>query len=67
MRIDRRTLMAGGAALVAAPALGKAKVKSSWYDQAIIIDALGGVGDPYGPEEQLRHFRTHQRDKDKRP
>jgi membrane dipeptidase len=54
MRIDRRTMMAGGAALAAAPTLAKAKVKSSWYDQAIIIDALGGVGDPYGPEEQLR-------------
>ena len=55
MRIDRRTLMAGGAALFAAPAWARAaKTKSDWYDQAIIIDALGGLGDPYGPEEQLR-------------
>jgi membrane dipeptidase len=55
MRIDRRTVLAGGAALAAAPALAKSKAtKAGWYDQAIIIDALGGVGDPYSPEEQLR-------------
>jgi membrane dipeptidase len=55
MRIDRRTMIAGGAAaLVSAPAIAKAKAKAGWYDQAIIIDALGGVGDPYSPEEQLR-------------
>jgi membrane dipeptidase len=55
MRIDRRTMIAGGAALIAVPAFAKPKVpKSRWYDRAIIIDALGGVGDPYSPEEQLR-------------
>ncbi len=55
MRIDRRTMLAGSAALAAAPGLTKPKaVKVDWYDQAIVIDALGGVGDPYGPEEQLR-------------
>jgi membrane dipeptidase len=55
MRIDRRTMLAGGMALAAAPALGKAKGKQAdWYEQAIIIDALGGLGDPYGPEEHLR-------------
>src|SRR5688572_27696794 len=54
MRIDRRTMLAGSAALVAA-APGWAKpAKAGWYDQAIIIDGLGGVGDPYSPEEQLR-------------
>jgi membrane dipeptidase len=30
--------------------LAKPKAKSDWYDQAIIIDALGGLGDPYGSE-----------------
>ena len=56
MRIDRRTLLAGGAALAAAPALGKRKsVRADWYDQAIVIDALGGLGEPYSPEEQLRY------------
>jgi membrane dipeptidase len=55
MRIDRRTMMAGSAALLAsAPAMAKAKTGPGWYDQAIVIDALGGVGDPYSPEEQLR-------------
>ena len=56
MRIDRRTMMASGAAaLVAGPALAQRRAAGqSWYDQAIIIDALGGLGDPYSPEEQLR-------------
>ena len=55
MQIDRRTMMAGTAALVAAGPLAAKKAPSAaWYDRAIIIDALGGVGDPYGPEEQLR-------------
>ena len=48
--------MAGtAAALAAGPALArKAEAAPSWYRQAIVIDALGGVGDPYSPEEQLR-------------
>jgi membrane dipeptidase len=55
MRVDRRTMMAGAAAaMVAGPALAKKAAAPGWYRQAIIIDALGGVGDPYGPEEQLR-------------
>ena len=57
MRIDRRTMMAtGAAAIVAAPAMAKTRGASGpgWYDRAIIIDALGGTGDPYGPEEHLR-------------
>jgi membrane dipeptidase len=55
MDIDRRTMMAGTAALLAAgPLAARRPVAASWYDRAIIIDALGGVGDPYGPEEQLR-------------
>ena len=56
MQIDRRTLLAGGmASLVAAPALAQKRAAAGgWYDRAIIIDALGGLGDPYGPEDQLR-------------
>src|SRR6187200_338705 len=55
MLIDRRTMLAGSAALAAAPALAKSQAaKSGWYDRAIVIDALGGVGDPYSPEEQIR-------------
>ncbi len=57
MEFDRRTMMAGAAAaVVAAPALGRAKTTSStrWYDKAIVIDALGGLGDPYGPDDATR-------------
>ena len=55
MQLDRRTLIAtGAAALVAGPALAEKRAGSGWYDRAIIIDGLGGIGDPYGPEEQIR-------------
>src|SRR5262245_13988622 len=56
MNLDRRTMMAGtAAALMAAPGLAKkAAAGASWYDRAIVIDALGGVSDPYSPDEQLR-------------
>ena len=56
MDVDRRTMMVGtAAALAAGPALArKADAAPGWYRQAIVIDALGGVGDPYSPDEQLR-------------
>ena len=55
MKVDRRTMMAGGAAaILAAPALARKAAAPGWYDRAIVIDALGGLGDPYSPEEQLR-------------
>jgi membrane dipeptidase len=55
MQIDRRTMLAGGAALLAsAPGLAKSRAKAGWYDQAIVIDALGGLDDPYAPEEHSR-------------
>src|SRR6476469_3327993 len=56
MEVDRRTLVAGGmAALVAAPSLAQRRsVTGSWFDRAIIIDALGGTADPYAPNEWLR-------------
>ena len=55
MLIDRRTMMAGTAALIAsAPAVARKAPAQSWYDRAIIIDGLGGLGDPYAPQEQLR-------------
>jgi len=55
MQVDRRTLIATGVAtLVAEPAFAQRRSSSGWYDRAIIIDALGGMGDPYSPEEQLR-------------
>jgi membrane dipeptidase len=57
MMIDRRTMMTGTvAALVAGPALARTAAASGpgWYDRAIVIDALGGISDPYAPDEQLR-------------
>jgi len=56
MEVDRRTMLAGAAALMAAgPALAKKSAATSgWYDRAVVIDALGGIGDPYSPDEQLR-------------
>ena len=57
MRIDRRTMMAtGAAAIVAAPLTAKtrAALGPGWYDRAIVIDALGGTGDPYGEDDVTR-------------
>jgi membrane dipeptidase len=56
MLLDRRTMMSGAAAAFAAgPALAKrAPTGASWYDKAVIIDALGGISDPYSPDDQLR-------------
>ncbi len=55
MQVDRRTVIAtGAAALLAGPALAQRRPATGWYDRAIIIDGLGGLGDPYTPEEQLR-------------
>ena len=48
MLIDRRTMLAGdGSGALAAPAMAQSgRRRRHWYDQAIIIDALGGTGDP---------------------
>jgi membrane dipeptidase len=56
MNIDRRTMMAGAAALMTTgPAMArKAAAGAGWYDRAIIIDALGSAGDPYGADDALR-------------
>ena len=56
MRIDRRTMMAtGAAALLAGPALAKRRASGpAWFDRAIVIDALGGIRDPYEKDEITR-------------
>jgi membrane dipeptidase len=48
MLMDRRTLLASGMAAMSAPALAKTRPSDAagWYDRAIIVDALGGFGDP---------------------
>jgi membrane dipeptidase len=56
MFVDRRTVVLGGAAAFAAgPALAQKGIAAAgWYDRAIIIDALGGTGDPYMADGVLR-------------
>ncbi len=54
MRMDRRTMMMGTAALAAAGPLRAQRSREGWYDRAIVIDALGGTGDPYASEDLLR-------------
>ena len=54
MLIDRRTMLAGSAAaFAAAPALAQKAPAASWYDRAIVIDALGGMGDPYEERQDI--------------
>jgi membrane dipeptidase len=56
MQIDRRTLIAGGmATLVAMPAVAQRRPAGpGWFDRSIIIDALGGTGDPYAADGVIR-------------
>ncbi len=55
MLIDRRTMLAGGAALtLAQPALAQRRPGAGWFDRAIIIDGLGGIRDPYEKDEITR-------------
>ncbi|MFL6775809.1 MAG: dipeptidase [Sphingomicrobium sp.] len=56
MNVDRRTLLVGSLAMAAASSLpGKRRAApADWYDRSIIIDALGGTGDPYAPDGQTR-------------
>ena len=55
MQVDRRTFTAGAmAALAASPAMAQRRASGGWYDRAIIIDGLGGTGDPYTDEGVTR-------------
>jgi membrane dipeptidase len=55
MFMDRRTMLAGTAALAAAaPSWAARKPAADWFDRAIVIDALGGLRDPYEKEEITR-------------
>ncbi|QNM82310.1 membrane dipeptidase [Sphingomonas sabuli] len=57
MLIDRRTVMTGAvAAMAAAPLAARARpaASASWFDRAIIIDGLGGIGDPYDGSDATR-------------
>jgi membrane dipeptidase len=57
VEVDRRTLMIGGAAaavVAAAPALARQAKAPAWYSNALIVDGLGGINDPYGTDGELR-------------
>jgi membrane dipeptidase len=55
MEIDRRTVLAGiAASSLAGPAIAKKPAMPSWFSNAIVIDGLGGINDPYGAEDDLR-------------
>ena len=59
MQVDRRThcLAGGRCCRRSAPAWrdGATVASASWYDRAIVIDALGGIGDPYAPDGVAPH------------
>lgn len=54
--LTRRTMVSAAAALPVLPSFARAAptAKRGWFDQAIIIDALGGLNDPYGDEVATR-------------
>lgn len=58
MEMNRRSLVAGAAGMIAlsqAPmALAKATKPKDWFSKAIVIDGLSSFSDPYAPEEQMR-------------
>lgn len=55
MKVDRRTVLGGVAATaLAGPALARKATTSAWYANAVVIDGLGGINDPYAPDDQLR-------------
>jgi len=55
MQVDRRTLLGGmAAAALAGPAFARKAPTPSWYANALVIDGLGGINDPYGKDGELR-------------
>jgi membrane dipeptidase len=56
MELDRRSMIRGSAAVIAAtPALARRPTaEPRWYKNALVIDGLGGLSDPYSPDDQLR-------------
>ena len=55
MDLDRRSVLAGmAAAAIAGPAIARNATAPSWYANALIIDGLGGLSDPYDTGHSLR-------------
>ena len=58
MVIDRRTLIGAGAAalaIAASPLRAARPAMPAWFRKAIVIDGLGGFGDPEAPEGVSRY------------
>ena len=53
MALTRRTILAAGAGALLAPSLARAG-GSGWLGDAIVIDGLSNLSDPYAPEAQTR-------------
>lgn len=51
--LTRRTMLAAGAAAMAMPSMLRAAAPR-WFGNAIMIDGLSGLSDPYAPETQTR-------------
>jgi membrane dipeptidase len=55
MHIDRRTMLGGMAAVaLSGAAVARKAAATPWYRDAIVVDGLGGINDPYAPDDQLR-------------
>jgi membrane dipeptidase len=56
MNVDRRTVLAGAAAMLASgPSLAKPPSRyPGWYSNALVIDGLGGINDSYATGDELR-------------
>ncbi|HJP68488.1 MAG TPA: membrane dipeptidase, partial [Sphingomicrobium sp.] len=56
MDLDRRTMIASVAAMfAAAPAAARnPSLYRPWYTRNFVIDGLGGISDPYAPDDELR-------------
>lgn len=52
--ISRRSFVAGSMIATSGVVRAAPKARSGWFDSAIVIDALGGLGDPYGEPEVSR-------------
>jgi membrane dipeptidase len=54
MRINRRSMILGAAAAAVARPAAAQRGGRGWYGRAVVIDALGGLRDPYGADGVLR-------------
>lgn len=59
MKFDRRQMLAGAGALAVMPRAAFSRASSGdWFDRAIVIDGLGGFGDPEVADGVTRYTRA---------